>query len=40
MYKALSRLDKFFLILCALTILFATVKAREVKKNVSSLERA
>ena len=40
MHKALSRLAKFFLILCALTILFAKVKAHGIKKNLSNIERA
>ena len=39
-YKALSRLANFFLILCALTILFAIVKAHGIKKNLSNVEKA
>ena len=38
--KALSTLANFFLILCALTILFAIVKAHGIKKNLSNVERA
>ena len=38
-YQALSRLDTFFLIPCTFTVAKSIVKAHEIKKNLSNLER-
>ena len=38
--KALSTLDKFFLIPCAFTIANSIVKAHRIKKNLANVERA